>query len=140
VWTLDDENKLIDFIEVNKSRGGDGANFDSTFWNEVSTHLAGSTSQGAVKTGESCLSKWTRLHATFSVVDKVANHSGMAWDNDCGADITPKSETVWADIIKVSTVQSFIYATPNAKSYKTKGWPLYDKLKNILPSNAKGNN
>ncbi|KAG0707277.1 hypothetical protein DFH29DRAFT_871630 [Suillus ampliporus] len=116
VWTLDNENKLIDFIEVNKSRGGDGANFDQTFWNEVAVHLAGSTS---------------RLRATFSIVDKVANHSGMAWDNNCGADITPESEMVWADIIK---------ATPNAKSYKTKGWLPYDKLKNILPSNAKGKN
>ncbi|KAG2141216.1 hypothetical protein DEU56DRAFT_911323 [Suillus clintonianus] len=118
LWTLDDETVLIDFVKVNKARAGDGMNFNKTFWNDIAVHLAGSTSQDT-------------LHATFVVIDRVVNHLGVAWDKDCDADITPKSKTVWADIIK---------APPAAKSYKTEGWPPYEKLKNILPSKAKVTN
>ncbi|KAG2128015.1 hypothetical protein DEU56DRAFT_915619 [Suillus clintonianus] len=71
-WTPDDETALIDFVEVNKARAGDGMNFDKTFWNDVAAHLAGSTSQGAVKTGDACLSKWNHLCATFVIVDRAS--------------------------------------------------------------------
>ncbi|KAG2746701.1 hypothetical protein P692DRAFT_201718103 [Suillus brevipes Sb2] len=56
-WTPDDKTALIDFIKANKARAGDDMNFNKTFWNEAAMHLARSTSQGAVKTGEACLSK-----------------------------------------------------------------------------------
>jgi len=61
VWTVDDENMLVDFIEANKARAGDGVNFDRTFWIEAAAHLAESTSKGAVKTAEACSSKWSRV-------------------------------------------------------------------------------
>ncbi|KAG2354506.1 hypothetical protein BDR07DRAFT_1305939 [Suillus spraguei] len=130
-WMPDDDNRLIDFIEANRSRAGDGINFDKMFWTEAATYLAESTTQGAVKTGEACSSKWSWLRVTFDIVDRVANHSGVAWDQYCGADITTESEMVWADIVK---------ATPSAKPYKTKGWLPYERLKNILPSKEKGTN
>ncbi|KAG2035756.1 hypothetical protein BDR03DRAFT_839473, partial [Suillus americanus] len=64
-------------------------------------HLAPITTSGAVKTGEACSSKWIHLCTIYSVVDRVVHYSGVSWSAEHGADITFKSEGLWANIIKV---------------------------------------
>jgi hypothetical protein len=83
----------------------------------------------------------------FDVVDRVANYSGLSYSLERGADITVESETVWAEILKVSAANSplppaatnTIQHTPSAKHFKNKGWPHYEALKELLPSKTRGN-
>jgi hypothetical protein len=48
-----------------------------------------------------------QLHATYNIVDRVAQYSGVAWSTDSGANITAESEGLWADVIRVSPVYLF---------------------------------
>lgn len=67
IWTEDDEAALIDYIAANRSKGGDGMNFDRVFWIAAATEMAKHASSGASKTANSCKSKWARVcHATIS--------------------------------------------------------------------------
>ncbi|KAG2360201.1 hypothetical protein BDR07DRAFT_1241569, partial [Suillus spraguei] len=105
------------------TKGGDGLNFNRTFWNQVAEHLAPFTTSGGVKTGDACSTKWTRLRTAYSIVDRVAHYSGISWSAERGADITFESEGVWANIIK---------NIPTAKPYRNKGWPLYEYLAEFM--------
>ena len=60
-WTSDDEMHLIQFITTHQAKGGDGMNFNKTFWASTSTEMAKHTTQGAPKTSEACQQKWTRV-------------------------------------------------------------------------------
>jgi hypothetical protein len=60
-WTTDDETHLIQFIADHKAQGGDGLNFDKTFWVSASTEMAKHTTQGAPKVFKACQSKWQRV-------------------------------------------------------------------------------
>ncbi|KAG2144558.1 hypothetical protein DEU56DRAFT_732685 [Suillus clintonianus] len=106
-WTSADELRLLDFITTHKAKGGDGLDFNKTFWAQAAIDVAHTTTSGAVKTGEHCSQKWSRMHTTFSVADRVVNFLGISWSNELGANITPESETVWTDLIKVSTYLLF---------------------------------
>jgi hypothetical protein len=48
-----------------------------------------------------------QLRATYNIVDRVAQYSGVAWSTDSGTNITAESEGLWADIIRVSPVYLF---------------------------------
>ncbi|KAG1871815.1 hypothetical protein DFJ58DRAFT_652380 [Suillus subalutaceus] len=94
---------MIECIGTHKAKGGDGVNFDRTFWGLVAQEMASCTTIGAVKPADACSQKWGRLRSTFHVVDRVVRYSGIAWSTEHGADITPASEMVWADLVRVST-------------------------------------
>ena len=61
IWTTDDETHLIQFITTHQAMGGDGLNFNKTFWTSTSTEMAKHTTQGAPKTSVACQSKWVRV-------------------------------------------------------------------------------
>ncbi|KAG2064795.1 hypothetical protein BDR04DRAFT_951835, partial [Suillus decipiens] len=131
IWTLADETCLFTYIKTNCAKSGDGLNFDKSFWAQAAIDIAQSTT-GAAKTADSCATKWSQLHATYNVVDRVTHYSGVAWSTDCGTDIIAESEGIWADIIKVSM------SIPSAKPYKNKGWVPYNIMCELLPSKASG--
>ncbi|KAG1721613.1 hypothetical protein EDB19DRAFT_1917222 [Suillus lakei] len=130
-WTDADESHLIEYITTHQAKGGDGLNFDKTFWAQATIDVAHTTSGGVVKSPVACHQKWKRMCTTFHVVDQIANFSGISWNNKCGANITPESESVWADLTK---------EVPLAKPFKKKGWLLYEKMSNIMPSKAGSSN
>ncbi|KAG1793663.1 uncharacterized protein HD556DRAFT_1443453 [Suillus plorans] len=70
-----------------------------------------------------------QICATFNVVDRLANYSGIDFSLEHGANITEAPESVWTDLVK---------SIPHAKQYKNKGWLHYDALKDILPSMGRG--
>ncbi|KAG2035647.1 hypothetical protein BDR03DRAFT_828797, partial [Suillus americanus] len=106
------------------AKGGDGMNFDKTFWFATAAELASkSTRVGPAKSSEACLQKWKRLHKMFKVVNKVVNTSGITYTRKNGANITAESETIWSDLLKVD---------PQVKSVKTTGWTHYEALLDIL--------
>jgi hypothetical protein len=61
VWTEGDEIKLIEYITVNRSKGGDGMNFDHTFWVAAAAEMENHICSGASKTAAACQSKWGRV-------------------------------------------------------------------------------
>ncbi|KAG1855357.1 hypothetical protein DFJ58DRAFT_628027, partial [Suillus subalutaceus] len=76
-WSLEDEKEFIAYIKENHAKGGDGLNFDRTFWNQVAAHLAPITTSGVVGTGDACSTKWTHLCTVYTVIDRVAHYSGV---------------------------------------------------------------
>ncbi|KAG2028840.1 hypothetical protein BDR03DRAFT_882548 [Suillus americanus] len=101
VWMEADETILIEYVAKNHSQGCDGLNFDKMFWAAAAAEMEGHPCSGPSKTAAACSSKWTRLCATFTVVDKVANTSGLSYSMEHGASITPESENMWTDYVKV---------------------------------------
>ncbi|KAG2746290.1 hypothetical protein P692DRAFT_20739551 [Suillus brevipes Sb2] len=94
-WMPADEKHLITYIENNRAKGGDGLNFDKAFWAQAAANIVQSTTCGAVTTGVAYSSKWARLCATYNIVDRVAQYSGVAWSTDSGANITAESKRLW---------------------------------------------
>ncbi|KAG2030358.1 hypothetical protein BDR03DRAFT_878504 [Suillus americanus] len=107
-WSSTDELWLLDYITTHKARGGDGLNFDKTFWAQAALDVVHTTTISAVKTADACQQKWTRICHTFSIVNHVAKFLGIAWSNECGANIMPESELVWTDLVKVCTYILFL--------------------------------
>lgn len=58
IWTEEDEVVLIEYITAHCSKGGDGLNFDKTFWTAAATEMAKHACSGANKTALACQSKW----------------------------------------------------------------------------------
>jgi hypothetical protein len=92
-----------------------------------------------------------QLRTTFSVVDKIASHSGWEYSLESGANITAESETVWTDWISKLEVSAANTPLPlaatnmiqakaalTAKQFKNKGWLHYDAMKQLLPSKTRG--
>ncbi|KAG1801830.1 hypothetical protein EV424DRAFT_1585945 [Suillus variegatus] len=132
-WTLDDETHLIQYIATHRAKGGNGMNFDKTFWTSASNETSKHTTQGAPKTIDACQLKWVRLRSTFGVVDSIATYSGWEYSLEHGANITAESEMVWTDYMGSSK------APITARKFKNKGWPHYEAMKELLPSpNTRG--
>ncbi|KAG2031516.1 hypothetical protein BDR03DRAFT_826279, partial [Suillus americanus] len=108
-WSESDEMVLINYIITNKSKGGDGLNFNKTFWNDAHTEMVQQpVLQGAPKTAEACQSKWWLLAVLIStfqickvyqVIHKIANASGISYSAELGANIGCESEMIWADYV-----------------------------------------
>lgn len=131
MWTEADETVLIQYVTTNRSQGGDGMNFDHTFWVAAAAEMEKHPCSGASKTAAACQSKWGRLRGTFNVVDKVANASGLSYSMEHGASITPESENMWTDFVKKN---------PKAKGLRDKGWKHYEALKGLIPVKSGNNN
>ncbi|KAG2365889.1 hypothetical protein BDR07DRAFT_1480772 [Suillus spraguei] len=130
-WTPADEMELIAYIKDNHAKGSDGLSCDKQFWSQAAAHIAPTTTCGAVKTGDACLSKWAHISlcSMYYIVDRVSHYSGIAWSQERGADIMAKSEGIWADIVKNIS---------GANHYKSKGWAPYDAMAELVPSKASG--
>lgn len=63
IWTEADETLLIEYITANRPKGGDGMNFDKTFWVSIADSMANHAFSGAPKTPIACQSKWARVRA-----------------------------------------------------------------------------
>ena len=87
----------------------------------------------------------------FSIVDKLASHSGWEYTLESGANITAESEMVWTDWISKLEVSATNTPLPLAatnmiqakaaviaKQFKNKGWLHYDAMKQLLPSKTRG--
>jgi hypothetical protein len=61
IWTEEDEAVLIEYITANRSKGGDGMNFDKTFWAAAAAEMTNHVCSGANKTAAACQSKWGRV-------------------------------------------------------------------------------
>jgi hypothetical protein len=67
-WTGVEEAALIDYVFANRAKGGDGMNFDATFWTAAVTEMASHFSgKGKAPDVPACKSKWGRVRIILSV-------------------------------------------------------------------------
>lgn len=81
-------------------------------------------------------------------MDQLTNLSGITWTPENGLGLTDDTPSdlkeVWKDYVAVCALKSFsIFANhiqkhPKASLYGEKGWSLYDNVKLLMPSLAKG--
>ncbi|KAJ3019578.1 hypothetical protein NUW54_g44 [Trametes sanguinea] len=132
-WSEDDEKALINYLATKgKAAAADGANYRKPVWEAAARHLAKLPCKGAPKTWQVCKNKWSRLKkAYWAVFDLKNNASGMAYDDEKGADITDETEEIWVAYVK---------SHPDASPFKNKGFVYYASMQPLMPSKAKGSN
>ncbi|KAG2040740.1 hypothetical protein BDR03DRAFT_979958 [Suillus americanus] len=96
VWLESGETVLINYIIANKSKGGDGFNFDKTSWNDAHMEMV---KQPVLQDCRSMSIKWVRICKVYQVIHKIANTSGISYGAELGANIGCESETIWADYV-----------------------------------------
>ncbi|KIM60180.1 hypothetical protein SCLCIDRAFT_124873, partial [Scleroderma citrinum Foug A] len=129
-WSDADTHVLLDLVATQKAKAGDGLNFKTAFWNAVAAGLCNPT-KGVVKSSNACKEKWKRLRKTYELVTRICNTSGFAYSLESGVNVQPESEDIWTVFLKNNK---------DANSFKNKGWPYYERMKQFMPSQGKGLN
>jgi len=60
-WSSADESHLLNYIATHKAKGGDGLNFDRTFWAQAAIDVVHTTTSGVPKTADARQQKWARV-------------------------------------------------------------------------------
>ncbi|KAG2353088.1 hypothetical protein BDR07DRAFT_1218992, partial [Suillus spraguei] len=106
-WKEYEEVLLLDFLANHVLTAGDGLNFNKTTFSQAATYVNsnGTPEQKQTcrdKNPDSCKNKWNSLKAPYHHVVCIKNGSGLTWSDTDGAGISPESQHVWDDIIKVT--------------------------------------
>ncbi|KAJ7691503.1 hypothetical protein B0H14DRAFT_3531887 [Mycena olivaceomarginata] len=123
-WVANPEDltQLINFFHGQRSRVGEGGNWDKTVLNEAVVHMAslGPPAKGGPKTFNSVSSKWKdvrKLHESILQMKEKTypGASGWNYDDDLG-----------------------FSAHPIFKPFATSGWKHFKTVDEIIPSRARG--
>ncbi|KAJ7248080.1 hypothetical protein C8J57DRAFT_1358697 [Mycena rebaudengoi] len=137
-WVADplDVERLVDFLHEQRSRVGQGGNFDDTVMNEAAVHMEsfGAPMKGDVKTAASCSSKWIALrklhdYILAAIQKTYPGISGWTYTHQDGFNVTDETMPAW---------RNFANAHRHFKPFANEGWPHFDKVHEILPTRAKG--
>ncbi|KAF7350044.1 hypothetical protein MVEN_01306100 [Mycena venus] len=129
-WTREDVVKFLDYLISQVATAGDRIHFQTKTYTAAARLLNESRVRGAPKTAKGCLNKFNGLRKTHKVIDHLVNHaSGFTYSEKNGTDIDDTSEAAWA---------SYLISHPDAKPFCNKGWPYFDKMEQLVPSQAKG--
>ncbi|KAF8799609.1 hypothetical protein BYT27DRAFT_7005294, partial [Phlegmacium glaucopus] len=126
-WDLADEIALIDYIADHKSEAGDGMKFKQAFWNSAAVLMKVHSATGGPKTAAGCSAKWDRLKKSYNVVAALKRLSGFSWDDENGLNIDIKQIFAWNEC-----------KNKDAKPFKTKGFPHFNRIQAIMPSTVRG--
>ncbi|THV00929.1 hypothetical protein K435DRAFT_577606, partial [Dendrothele bispora CBS 962.96] len=88
--------------------------------------------RGGRKTATSCRTKWNALKAIYEELRKAITGqigSGFKYTNDRGFDIQIEQSQQW---------EYFVKYHPKLKPFRNKGWPLYDRMDEIVPAKVSG--
>ncbi|KIK11076.1 hypothetical protein PISMIDRAFT_49135, partial [Pisolithus microcarpus 441] len=129
-WTDADVNVLLYLAITHKASVGEGMNFKAMFWNTASAALS-NPARGGPKTARVCKEKWKRLRKIFEVINCIKNTLGFAYLNELGANIGLENEAMWSDFVKKHK---------DVGPFQNRGWPHYEKMKQLMPSKGKGLN
>ncbi|KAF7346961.1 Myb-DNA-bind-3 domain-containing protein [Mycena venus] len=122
-WTHEDVVKFLDYLISQVATAGDGIHFQTKTYTAAARLLNESRVRGAAKTAKGCLNKFNGLRKTHQVIDHLVNHaSGFTYSEKNGADIDDASEAAWA---------SYLISHPDAKPFRNKGWPYFDKMEQL---------
>ncbi|KAI3998459.1 hypothetical protein K525DRAFT_145230, partial [Schizophyllum commune Loenen D] len=122
-------------------KAGQGGNFPDDVFNGCAKAIAHLRKRGAVKTGKHVKAKYREVHPDFMqfrvncyVIRMIRKRSGWTYSIQNGADIDKSNEALWIEFIDGLEAT---YRTA-ANKFRNKGWPLFDKINEILPERAKG--
>ncbi|KAF7372249.1 Myb-DNA-bind-3 domain-containing protein [Mycena venus] len=122
-WTHEDVVKFLDYLISQVATAGDGIHFQTKTYTAAARLLNESRVRSAPKTAKGCLNKFNGLRKTHQVIDHLVNHaSGFTYSEKNGADIDDASEAAWA---------SYLISHPDAKPFRNKGWPYFDKMEQL---------
>ncbi|KAJ7024234.1 hypothetical protein C8F04DRAFT_1192653 [Mycena alexandri] len=137
-WTFDptDKTALVVYFKTIKDKIGQGGSWDQTSLESAAAHMAerGPPLKGAPKTANSIKGVWAgmkKIHDALVLVlaKRYPGASGWTYDQDKGFSITHDSRTEWNAFVKQHSV---------FKPFATRGWDLFDDVKDILPTCARG--
>ncbi|KAJ7199071.1 hypothetical protein C8J57DRAFT_1262076 [Mycena rebaudengoi] len=137
-WIADpsDTTRLVDYFYRIRASIGQGGNWAKAELNGAAQHLAsfGPPKASAVKTADACATHWGRLRSLHDDILKAKHHtypgaSGFTWTDEGGFNIKEADLDAW---------EAFIKTHGQFKPFANAGWPLWDKVHEILPSGAQG--
>ncbi|KAJ3926908.1 MAG: hypothetical protein NXY57DRAFT_1109700 [Lentinula lateritia] len=132
-----DVEALVRFLHSQRSRVGQGGNFDSTVYNEAAKHLeaCGPPSHGVAKTAVSIKKYYSstlrKLHTDIlAVLQKTyTGASGWTYTHEGGFNVVSATEDAW---------RNFVSVHKQFKPFKTSGWPLWELIHEIVLTRARG--
>ncbi|KAF9078099.1 hypothetical protein BDP27DRAFT_1413021 [Rhodocollybia butyracea] len=99
-WSAEDDQILIETLTDQKAGGFqmDNGGFHGDAHKATAAKPASSTSEGAVKTSDSCRTCWTTLKKDFRDVQFIRGKSSFGWD--AKQNIATAPSNIWKDLIK----------------------------------------
>ncbi|KAJ7163342.1 hypothetical protein C8R46DRAFT_1222108 [Mycena filopes] len=137
-WTFDPTDKpaLVAYFKTIKDKIGHGGSWDQTGLEMAATHMAtrGPPLKGAPKNANSIKGVWTgmkKIHDALVLVlaKRYPGASGWTYDQEKGFSVSPDNREEWNEFVKQH---------PVFKPFANKGWDLFDDVKEILPTRARG--
>ncbi|KAJ6594784.1 hypothetical protein B0H19DRAFT_1225805 [Mycena capillaripes] len=137
-WTANPEDltNVLQFLHSQKSRAGQGGNFDKTVFSEAAAYMAKEfpPKTGGPKTANSIADKWKackKLHEHFLKIKQrvYVGASGWTYTDEGGFNVTDDTRDAW---------HNFVKAHPHFKNFATHGWPHFQVVDEIVPSRARG--
>ncbi|KAJ7764186.1 hypothetical protein DFH07DRAFT_770593 [Mycena maculata] len=132
----EDLTHALQFLLDQKSRVGDGGNFDKTVFNEAAKHMAENypPQTGGPKTADSIQSKWKEARKLHDFIlqakqKRYPGASGWTYTDELGFNVTDNDRDAW---------KNFSKAHPHFKPFATCGWIHFKTVDEILPSLARG--
>ncbi|KAJ7502102.1 hypothetical protein B0H11DRAFT_1661708, partial [Mycena galericulata] len=127
---------LLEFLHEQRSRAGDGGNFDKTVMNEAAAHMASKwpPKKGGPKTAGSIATKWKATRKRYDQILQAKQKtypgaSGWTYTDELGFNVTDDDQEAWSNFAK---------AHPHFKPFATHGWPHFTTVDDIVPSRALG--
>ncbi|KAJ7699805.1 hypothetical protein B0H14DRAFT_3904480 [Mycena olivaceomarginata] len=137
-WTANPEDlaNLLSFLNVQRSRVGEGGNWDKTVLNEAAAHMAslGPPAKGGPKTAAAIATKWGQIRKIFEAILQMKQKaypgaSGWTYTDEGGFNVTDETRDAW---------DNFSKAHPIFKPFATSGWVHFRTVDEIMPSRARG--
>ncbi|KAJ7182313.1 hypothetical protein C8R43DRAFT_940469 [Mycena crocata] len=155
-WTTNPEDvtHVLDFLHKQRSRVGQGGNFDKTVFNEAAEYMAREwpPKKGGPKTASAIMSKYKAVRVLASrqpsrrdgcpsqmrklheyilqALQKVyPGASGWTYTHEHGFNVKDEDQDAW---------NNFAKAHSHFKPFATQGWVHFQKMDEIIPSQARG--
>ncbi|KAJ6601683.1 hypothetical protein B0H10DRAFT_2196129 [Mycena sp. CBHHK59/15] len=132
----EDLTHVLDFLHEQRSRVGDGGNFDKTVMNEAAAHMASNwpPKKGGPKTAGSTATKWKVMRKLYEQILQAKQKAypgalGWTYTDELGFNVTDDDQEAWSNFAK---------AHPHFKPFATRGWPHFTTVDEIVPSHALG--
>ncbi|KDQ13608.1 hypothetical protein BOTBODRAFT_175327 [Botryobasidium botryosum FD-172 SS1] len=121
-WTHTEETILVDTLLVQKELGLQSENgWKPSVWTTVVSALHENFRVDTPKQAKHCKSWWQRLRSQFRIVQTLCEQSGFGWSDALQMVTAPAH--VW---------DAYISSHPKAQPFRTKAFPMFDKLSTII--------
>ncbi|KAJ7196895.1 hypothetical protein B0H12DRAFT_1245175 [Mycena haematopus] len=137
-WTThpEDFTHVLQFLHSQRSRIGDGGNFDTTVMNEAAAYMAEKwpPRAGGPKTAKSIMTKWKTARKLHEYIlqakqKRYPGASGWTYTDELGFNVTEDDREAW---------KNFARGHPHFKPFATCGWIHFKTVDEIIPSLARG--